>query len=368
MTGAEVRGRDRRLLLAMALAAVGALWLVAAFVVLPGGEGWGYDYRAYADAAQRLAETGTLYQDETLSGPYRPGPYGLYMYAPPLGLAVGPLAGLELEAAVGLWFLLHVAALAGACLLMPVEAWIRLTVFGLAALSFAVLRDLALGNVSVLLLLPLAVTWRWLDRPVGSVAQALAMAIRPMLGVMLVWQLLRRRWQALAWTLASGVTLGLLTLPFVGLAGYGDYVVVLRNLTDVTGVEHNLDLGSLALGLGAGPSVASLFLVAGYAMAAAAVGLSLRRDPETGFHVCVTASLLLSPLLWDHYLAMLVLPAAFLAQRGRPWALALPLLSWLPDAFLPLVVAVGVWLPFLARPLVIRGPRASTTPPLAVAA
>jgi len=37
--------------------------------------------------------------------------------------------------------------------------------------------------------------------------------------------------------------------------------------------------------------------------------------------VTATASLLLSPLLWDHYLVMLVLPAAFLASRGQPWAL-----------------------------------------------
>ena len=62
-----------------------------------------------------------------------------------------------------------------------------------------------------------------------------------------------------------------------------------------------------------------------------------------------TASLLLSPLLWDHYLTMLVLPAAYLAARGRSWGLLLPLLTWLPAAALPLVALAGVWLPFVAR-------------------
>jgi hypothetical protein len=47
---------------------------------------------------------------------------------------------------------------------------------------------------------------------------------------------------------------------------------------------------------------------------------------------------------------MLMLPAALLAARGRPWGLALPLLSWLPSAALPFVVIASVWLPFLARP------------------
>ncbi|MEP7361094.1 MAG: hypothetical protein ABI744_05885, partial [Chloroflexota bacterium] len=41
-------------------------------------------------------------------------------------------------------------------------------------------------------------------------------------------------------------------------------------------------------------------------------------------------------------------PAAFLAARGRPWGLALPLLAWLPQPALPLVALAGLLLPFLA--------------------
>jgi hypothetical protein len=203
--------------------------------------------------------------------------------------------------------------------------------------------------VSTLLLVPLAAAWRWLDRPAGSIAQAVAISIRPTLGVLLVWQLLRRRWAAVAWTIAAGLALVVATLPFVGLPGYADYLTVLRNLTDVTGVEHNLDLGSTVVGLGLGETAGTLALLLGYGVAVAAVLMSLRRDGELGFVVCTTASLLLSPLLWDHYLAMLVLPAAFLAQRGRPLALLLPLLTWLPAEFQPLVVLAATGLPFLAR-------------------
>ncbi len=339
----------RRMLLGTALAGVGLLWLVAAWSLMSGGDGWGYDYRAYADAAERLADTGTLYPPETLDGPYRPGPYGLYMYAPPLGIAIGPLANLELDTAVTLWFVWHALALAAACALMPVERWIKLAVFGLAALSYAVVRDFALGNVSVLLLLPLAAAWRWLDRPAGAMAQALAMAVRPTLGVLLIWQLLRRQWRAVAWTVGTGLALVALSLPFVGFDGYRDYLTVLANLEGVTGVDRNYDLSTSALELGFDRSVAELSLIAGYVMAFVAIGLSLRRERELGFVVTSSASVLLSPLLWDHYLAMLVLPAAFLAARGRSWGLALPLLSWLPGPALPLVALAGVWLPFLAR-------------------
>jgi alpha-1,2-mannosyltransferase len=331
---------------------------VAGFLTFPGGDGWGYDFQAYADAAVRLEATGSLYQAETLEGPYRPGPYGLYMYAPPLGIAVTPLTALPLDTAITVWYLLHVVALVTACLLLPVPGWVRLAAFGVAALSFAATRDLVLGNVSVLLLLPLAAAWRWLDQPAGAVAQALAMSVRPMLGILLVWQLLRRQWRAVAWTLGSGLVLIVLTLPVVGIEGYREYLTVLVNLGGVTGVERNDDLSSTLLALGADEGLAELALLAGYGVAIAAIVLSLRRDAELGFVVTATASLLLSPLLWDHYLTMLVLPAAFLAARGRTWGLALPLLSWLPPVTLPFVVVAGVLLPFSAG-----GPRAQPTSP-----
>ena len=64
--------------------------------------------------------------------------------------------------------------------------------------------------------------------------------------------------------------------------------------------------------------------------------------------VAVGSSLLLAPVLWDHYLALVVLPAALLAARGRSWGLALPLLTWLPAVLLPLVALLAVALPFWA--------------------
>ncbi|MBA2275330.1 MAG: hypothetical protein H0W00_01345 [Chloroflexi bacterium] len=70
----------------------------------------------------------------------------------------------------------------------------------------------------------------------------------------------------------------------------------------------------------------SLFLLAAL-IAFQAVLLSLRRDQELSFVVTLVASLLLAPLPWDHYLCLLLVPAAFLAARGMIWRLALPLLS-----------------------------------------
>jgi hypothetical protein len=343
--------RDRALLAGFALALLGGLWLALGLISLPGGEGWGYDYQSYVNASDRLAQSGTLYPEWALAGPYETGSIENYYYAPPVGIAIGPFDGLAGEQAVAAWFLLHVAGLAAACALLPVPTWVRLATFGVVALSYGATRDLALGNVSVLLLLPLAAAWRWLDRPGGAVAQALAMAVRPMLGVLLIWQALRRQWRAVAWTLGAGLAIIALSLPFVGVDGYFDYLTVLRNLSGLTGEDNNLDLSSTVLAVGGDAGLANLALLAGYALGIAAIGLSLRRDREVGFVVTSMASLLLVPLLWDHYLAMLALPAALLAARGHAWGLALPLLSWLPAPVLPFVVVAATWLPFLARDL-----------------
>ena len=72
--------------------------------------------------------------------------------------------------------------------------------------------------------------------------------------------------------------------------------------------------------------------------------------------VTVGATMLLAPLLWDHYLVSLLLPAAFLLDRGRPWGIALPLLAWLPAPLLPFVAIAGMLLPFLAPAPPAAGP------------
>ena len=64
--------------------------------------------------------------------------------------------------------------------------------------------------------------------------------------------------------------------------------------------------------------------------------------------VTIGATLLLAPLLWDHYLASLILPAAFLAQRGRRGASLLPLLAWLPEPLLPVLAIAATLLPSCA--------------------
>jgi len=340
----------REVAIATLLGAVGLAALVIAWAALRESAGHDYDLVAYLGAAARVAAGGTPYQPETLGGPFRPGPAGLYLYPPPLAVLFAPFAGLpETIISVG-WFALRVGVLAVGCALMPVRPWIRGTSLLVAAASYPVLVDVNLGNVSVAVFALTAAAWRFLDRPSGSIAVAAALALRPPLVVVVAWWGLRRRWRPIAWALGALVVLGALALPFVGVAGYIDYLVVVRNVAGMQGVPRNVDLWSMALAAGLPPPLPTLAFLGG---ALAGLGIMLagiRRDRDVAFVTAVGASLLLAPLLWVHYLVALILPAALLADRGRRWAILLPLLGWLPEPILPFVAISGALVPLLAAP------------------
>jgi len=345
------------------LLALGALaFLGLSVLTFTKSEGWGFDFEAYFTAALRLAQGRDIYLDYTLEGPFSPGFWGIYLYAPPLAALTLPFTVLSLDAATALWFAIRIGLLMLGCAILPVRPVIRLYAFAVAAVSFPVLIDLNLGNVSVVVMVLLAVTWRWLDRPLGSVALAAAMSVRPTLGLVLIWWLFRRAWKPIVWALVAGLVLILATLPIVGIDSYTQYLTVLRNVSEMTGVQNNLDLGTTLLRFGLGPVVATIALYAGYALAIVAMLVSLRFDREVSFMVTIGATMLLAPLLWDHYLATLVLPAALLAERGRTWGLALPLLAWLPPPFMPLLAIAGTVLPFVVARRNVPGPMPAPVP------
>ena len=99
-----------------------------------------------------------------------------------------------------------------------------------------------------------------------------------------------------------------------------------------------MSLRSLAFAVGLPDSIASVALIGGYLAGLAAVTFAARRrDASTAFVVTVLATLLVSPFIHPHYLVLLLLPCAWVMDRGHWWGFAIPLLGWLPDPVLPLV-------------------------------
>jgi hypothetical protein len=345
---ADTLRRRQRLVLGVAAAFVFLLLILAVGRALFGSAAWAYDFKAYYQAAHRLIETGSPYQFGPLHSPFHAGPFGLYLYSPVPVIAILPLAPLPVSDAAMVYLALRLVMLVAMCALMPISRTARLAVLGVACLSAPVIQDLNLGNASLVVTFLAVLGWRFLDRPLGSIATAAAVTIRPTLAIFMLWWLIRGRWWAVAWFVVGAFVLFLITLPFVGINGWLDYVTVLGNLTAFEDIYRNFALGALVGNAGWPSWMSEAALYAGYAIAIVAVLLSLRRDRELSYVVVLGSTLLLSPLLWDHYMTNLLVPAAFMAGRGRWWGLILPLLCWLPQELLAFIAIGGLLLPFLA--------------------
>ncbi|MEX1173135.1 MAG: glycosyltransferase family 87 protein [Chloroflexota bacterium] len=343
-------------LAAVIAAAVGAAVLVAAAVLFVNSRGFGYDFAAYHAAALRLLDGAPLYLPDTAAR-YAAGAYeGLYLYPPPLAIAMTPLALLPLDGATTAWMILRIGMLAAGCAILPVAPRVRLLTFAVACVSHAVLFDLNLGNVSLVTFVLATVAWRAMDTPLAAVAHAALVAIRAPFAVVFLGWTARGSGRAIAWTIIAGLVMIALTIPVVGVDGYLEYIAILRGLPDITTGPHNLSLRTTGSAAGLPADLAALLVPAGYlAGAIAIVFAARRRDADVSFVVTVLATLVIAPFIHPHYLVLLLLPTALLLDRGHAWALAIPLAGWLPGTMLPVIAPVVIGLLIVLVPPRERG-------------
>jgi hypothetical protein len=332
-----------RVLWPFVLAATGLLVLIIATTFFVNSEGFGYDFLAYERAARRIALGESPYLPNTV-GAFAAGLYeGLYLYPPNVAVALLPFTVVDEQTATLIWMALRLGMLVIGCLLLPISFRVRLATLGVAGLSFPVLFDLNLGNVSIVIFGLCAVAWRWIGSPWAAVAHAALAFVRfPFLDYGLLW-IVQRRFRTLAMAIGVGVAMILVAIPIVGLAAHAEYIAILRDLPDICSGPHFLCWESSVRSAGFPEAVAALATAASYACGLAAiVAAGLRRDESTAFVVTAMVTMLVTPFIHPHYLVLLLLPAAYLMDRGFWWAMALPLLGWLPDVVLPFTSLLAI--------------------------
>jgi alpha-1,2-mannosyltransferase len=331
--------------------ALGLLGVTTVAVLRSAGDTLGYDASAYLQAADRALAGQPLYDpavDVALG-------FGVYLYPPPFALAVVPFALLPEPIDLWAWLAAIIAAFLGGTALLPVRPSIRWTIVFLAAVSFPYVYAVKLGQVGPLLYLCFAIGWRALDRPAWlglSIAAGTIVKAQPI--VLFGWMLVTRRWAALAIGLVALVAAATLTTRWLGVATWADYVDLLGRVSKPVTTPGNFTPGAIAYRSGLTVEAATLVqYVAMGATVAVTLFAWLRRDGATGFIAGVVASQLLSPVLWDHYAMLLLLPTALLLERRQWWAVAIPILPWVPiDAVYPLVFGLA-----LVGPIVTAGSR-----------
>ena len=220
------------------------------------------------------------------------------------------------------WTVALLMRVRGGVAVMPVCLAHALAVVLLAGLSWPFVYAIKLGQVGPLLFLLFAIGWRGLDRTLRlGVSGRLGAAIKIQPAIVLVWALLTRRWTAAVVGAGVLAALAVVATIIVGFGAWSDFLTLITRVSDPITTPHNFTPGAVAYQLGISRDIAALLQWVSMALAALVfVVAALRLGAVPSYLVAVIASQLLSPILWDHYALLLLLPVAWLMDRGHWWA------------------------------------------------
>jgi alpha-1,2-mannosyltransferase len=361
-------------LTALPIVAVVAFIVTTAAILWSAGSTLGYDFHAYEGAARRILDGGRLYDPAVDVA----GGFAIYLYPPPFALAIVPLAAIGGQAAIWAWTALLFAAFVAGAALLPVSRTVRWLVILLAALDWPFLYSMKLGQVGPILFLLFAIGWRALDRPGhpcgprdrvalgASIGLGALVKVQP--GLLIGWAILTARWRVAVVAIAVVVAGALVATALLGTQPWFDYPALLGRVSSPITTPHNFTPGAIAWQAGISADVAGLIQAIATIGALVALVVAARfATAEATYLVAVVASQLISPLLWDHYAMLLLLPVAWLLERGHLWALAVPLATSIlliglaPPVVYPIVFVVCLIAPILvgrrrpAPPAVLAG-------------
>ena len=223
-----------------------------------------------------------------------------------------------------------------------------------------VASGLLLANVSIPLGLALAVVWRYRERVrEPALALGLAVSAKLLLWPLLLWTLATGRLRTTVWAVLVGVSVTFAAWAAIGFDGLRGYLDLLQRLSDIQS-ENSYSIVGMASTLGLDESVGrALTVVVGGGLLFACVVLARRGDEFRSFTCAVAATLALSPIVWLHYLVLLLVPLAIARPRfSIIWLL--PILLWTSpkpgyaegvQTFLPALAAAIILVLLLARPV-----------------
>ena len=229
--------------------------------------------------------------------------------------------------------MLSLAAIAAALWLLGTRDW---RCYALAAVYPITRSAVDLGTIGPFLLLAVAVVWRWRDRVArAGAAVGAAVALKLFLWPLAVWLALTRRYRAALAAVVFAALFVLVPWAALGFDGLTGYPGLLRHLA-ADEATSSYSLVALGVRVHLPESVATVFsLLAAAALLGAALRVARdeRRDPRerdvATLTLVLAAALAASPIVWVHYLILVVVPLALARPR-------LSLLWFLPLAYYPL--------------------------------
>jgi hypothetical protein len=277
---------------------------------------WAYLHGAHA-VVHGASPYGPLTAKALAHEPFIYPPLSAYLFAP---FTLAPTVVAELIM-VGL----VVAAVPATLLVLGVRDW---RCHAIAFLWWPTIIAIQTANVTLPLLLGLAVVWRYRDRKVvAAIVAGFVIALKLFFWPVLVWLVATRRYRTAA--LAAATSALLVFLPwagigFAGLRGYPHLMSAVSNREGPGGYSIAALLHWVLPNWTADTAIETLI---GAALLGVVVIAGRRGRDRDAFGLAVLAILVLSPLLEMHYVALLlVVVALYRQQLSVAWAV--PLLIW----------------------------------------
>src|SRR5262245_39334328 len=282
-----------------------------------------YDFAIFLQAAQDVRAGDSPYVDpddpDSVSEHGRPP----YAYPPLLAIALIPATVLPDDVSgsspVGVLVSLALIACVIATLaLLDVRDW---RCYPIALLYPPTLENVEYGAIGPVLALLVALAWRYRNRA-AAVAASLgaAIALKVFLWPLVVWLAATRRWTAAMGAVAAAAALALGSWAVIGFDGLADYPDLLRRLSDVEAV-NSYSAYAILVAIGLPSSVAHVaVLVAASALLVLAwrAGRGGADGDRRSLTLALAAGFVLTPILWLHYLVLLVVPIALARPRLSP--------------------------------------------------
>jgi hypothetical protein len=323
------------------------------------GRHLGFDYRPLWGASHDLFHGASPYPAPHTAALHNEQQF---VYPPVAAVLAAPLAVFPFGVAAALFAALEVAATVVTLRVLDVRDW---RCYGVTFLWYPVLQNFLLGSITSLLALALAVGWRYRDsRRISVFVSAALIATKVFLWPLLFWLAATRRWRTVLQALGLALAAVGLSWALVGFGGMTSYP---RLLDELSRLESWKSYSAVALGLVLGLSTGearALAIIAGAAVIAAmfVIGYLRRNEAESDrqtFVLAIAAAFFFSPIVWTHYLALLVVPIAIARRTLTPLWFA-PLAMWVTTGqsngqAWQVVVGLAVWSVVLGAAL--RTPR-----------
>jgi alpha-1,2-mannosyltransferase len=280
-----------------------------------------FDLRVFVQAGDDVLDGRNPYiEPDRITGP-ADAPYA---YPPVLALLMTPLAALpahvhDVYLPGVLVSLALVFSVVGALLLLDVRDW---RCYPIALLYPVTIETVEYGALGPVLLLLVAIVWRFRDTAwAAGAATGGAIVLKLFLWPLLVWLALTRRLAAAAAAIVFALALALVSWAVIAFRGIDDYPHLLRRLVDVE-AENSYSLFAVLRMIGLSELAARAVVVcAGVALlalawrAAWAIDASSFERDRLSVGLAVAAALVLTPILWLHYLVLLLVPIALARPR-----------------------------------------------------